>query len=282
MTVAAMATTITENIISAMAIPNEVRRLGLAATIGLIRVLVLLLGTGAIGWGLFFLPIFRQTAPPHHVALMYLQGHRFNNQTLTEQLRRLTASEKPALCNPTELHDAVALRVAVLNDTTAAPDDQSPIEAARKALHEAAQKALSCSPSDSYSWLVMFWLDAAAGRLTPEDANYLRLSYALGANEGWIGLWRIRPALATFSQLPPDLSDDAIDEFIKLLNTGMLYPEMATIFEDAAPAVQRRILDRVSTANLPARQMFARVLYDRGLDVKIPDVEVPGLRAWER
>ena len=52
-----------------------------------------------------------------------------------------------------------------------------------------------------------------------ENANYLRLSYALGPNESWIALWRNRLAFSLFERLPTDLSDDALDEFIKLVDT---------------------------------------------------------------
>jgi len=108
------------------------------------------------------------------------------------------------------------------------------------------------------------------------------LSYALGPNEGWISLWRNRLALALFARLPADLANDAIDEFIKLVDTGQLYSETASIFASAAPPIQSRIVEHLKTAKAVPRQLFARALYDRGLDISIPDTTRPSLPSWQR
>jgi hypothetical protein len=126
----------------------------------------------------------------------------------------------------------------------------------------------------------LFWIDAAKNGLTPKNANYLRLSYALGPNEGWIGLWRVQLALALFERLPKDLADDATDEFIRLVNTQVLYQEAAAIFSRATPAVQGRLVEQLKTANPVPRQIFARVLYDKGFDVNIAGVDRPA-RPWQ-
>jgi hypothetical protein len=128
--------------------------------------------------------------------------------------------------------------------------------------------------------LTLFWLDAGKHGLEPDNENYLRLSYALGANEAWIAQWRNRLAFARFERLPTDLSDDAIDEFIKLLDTGQLYWQTAAIFASAPAAAQSRIVEHLNTANAISREAFARVLHDKGLDVIIPGVERPESRPW--
>jgi hypothetical protein len=130
-------------------------------------------------------------------------------------------------------------------------------------------------------WLTLFWLDATKNGVTPENANYLRSSYAEGPNEGWIALWRVRLAFALFERLPSDLSRDTLSDFIKLVDTSALYSETAAIFASAAPGVQSEIIQHLKTAKATSRQVFARVLYDQGMDVKIPDTVIPGLRAWE-
>jgi hypothetical protein len=137
-------------------------------------------------------------------------------------------------------------------------------------------------PADSFSWLTLFWLSAGDGGLKSDSANYLRLSYAFGPNEGWIALWRVRLALTVFAQLPTDLSTDAIEDFVKLLNTGLLFRETAEIFANVAPNVQSNILENLKMTNPITREIFARVLYEKGLAVNIPDTKTPGLRPWER
>lgn len=245
------------------------------------RTLISLAGLGAVLWGGFFLPYFRQQAPLSLIAAEVLQGHIFKRQTLIEKARQIEASEQSWFCNSTELHAAVVLQLAILDDAIKAAD-QTLIDSAYTPLYDATRRALSCAPADSFAWLTLFWLDATKHGFEPNNANYLRLSYALGPNEGWIALWRNRLAMVLGARLPTDLSDDAIDEFIKLVNTGRLYKETAAIFAGTAPDGQSRIVEHLKNANAIPRQIFARVLYDEGLDIKIPDTTIPGLRPWER
>lgn len=135
---------------------------------------------------------------------------------------------------------------------------------------------------NSFAWLALFWLDVRKRGFGSDNAQYLRLSYAFGPNEGWIALRRSRLALALFSQLPPDLADLAINDFVKLVDTGRLYQETAAIFATVPPDGQNRIVEHLGAANSISRQMFARMLYDKGLDIHIPNTEMPGLHSWER
>jgi hypothetical protein len=92
---------------------------------------------------------------------------------------------------------------------------------------------------------------------------------------------RSRIAFALFARLPSDLANDAIDDFVKLVDTGQLYSETAAMFANAAPAVQSRIAAHLATAKAIPRRNFARTLYDRGLDVTIPGVDSRPARSWQ-
>ena len=81
----------------------------------------------------------------------------------------------------------------------------------------AIRESLSCSPADPFLWLALYWLDGTQHGYRPEDLKYLELSYQLGPNEGWIALRRNSVAFATFQQLPPELAEFAINEFVGLL-----------------------------------------------------------------
>ena len=244
--VTAVATTITGTI-TAMAIPNKVGGVRIAAIYFLARTFICLLGIGAVAWGGFVLPLFRQQAPLNRVASELLQGRTFKIQTLLEEARQVVAAEPSSFCNPTELHNLVILRLAIPDEAIAATD-QTPVDSAYMPFYNLARRALACSPADPFVWLTLFWLDAGKSGFTPKNANYLRLSYALGPNEGWIALWRVRLALALFERLPTDLSDDAIDDFIKLVDTEACIRETAAIFASTTPAVQSRIIEHLKTA----------------------------------
>jgi hypothetical protein len=261
-----------------MAIPNEVRGVRMATAYFFVRIFVCLFGIGSVVWAGLLLPSFWNQASGNRIASELLEGHAFKRQALTEEARRYDAAEQSSFCTPTELHNSVVLHLTILNEAIVAKDPNR-IEAAYNPLYDVTRKALSCSPSDSFAWLTLFWLDAARHGFQPDNANYLRLSYALGPNEGWIALWRSRIAITMFERLPNDLKTDAVDEFIKLVDMG-LYPQAVEIFTSATPAVQNRIALQLKYAKAIPRQIFARTLYQNGLDIDIPGVDRPA-RPWQ-
>jgi hypothetical protein len=275
---AAVPITITR-ITIAMATPNKGHDARLESVYFWARAFVCLFGLGAVAWGAVVLPEFREQAPLNRITSELLMGRAYKLQTLSDAATQVAAIEQSWFCSPSDFHDEVVLRVAILQSAIAAGDKAS-VDHAYTPLYDLANTALACSPADPFVWWTLFWIDAAKNGLTPKNANYLRLSYALGPNEGWIGLWRVQLALALFERLPKDLADDATDEFIRLVNTQVLYQEAAAIFSRATPAVQGRLVEQLKTANPVPRQIFARVLYDKGFDVNIAGVDRPA-RPWQ-
>jgi hypothetical protein len=245
----------------------------------LTRALVCVLGLTAIAWGCFFLPLFWRQASPNLVASEVLQGRTFKEQALSLEISKLEANGPSSFCNPLTLHTVMILRLGIATDAIKATD-HSFFDSAYAPLYDATRTALTCAPADSFAWLILFWLDAAKHGLQPNNLNYLRLSYALSPNEEWIAFWRNRLALAVFPQLPADLADDAINEFIKLVDTGRLYQETAALFARTSPMVQQRIVMRLATAGPIQREAFAKALRDDGVDVDIPGVAKP-TRPWQ-
>jgi hypothetical protein len=252
-----------------------------ASSAAFIVISVRVLGVAAIMWGGLVLPSIWQQGPLGKLAAEILEGQVFRRQALLAQDRRLEAVERSLLCNPVEMHNAVIVRLAMFEGAIR-DGNQAGAESAYSALHDAATNALACVPSDAFAWLALFWLDVGRRGLSAANAEYLRLSYALAPNEGWIALWRNRLALSMFEQLPADLSDDALEEFVRLVDTGRLYSETATIFAKAGLSAKNRIVERLAKADATSRALFARTLYDMGLDVEIPNTTIPGLRSWEK
>lgn len=243
------------------------------------RALTWLVAITAIAWGGFFLPQLWRQAPLDHVASEYLRGQGFKSETLYKMVREAEMAKQLPFCDPTWLRDMLILRLAILNDAIAEGDgartklDYAP-------LYVATRTALSCTPSNSFAWLVLFWLDVSRRGLNPDSAHYLRLSYTLSCNEEWIALWRNSLALSIFPQLPTDLADDAVDEFIELVNTEQLYSQTVKIFAGLPPATQDRIVAKIGAVKAVPRQIFARMLYDDGIDVAIPGFRKPE-RPWQ-
>lgn len=93
-------------------------------------------------------------------------------------------------------------------------------------------------------------------------------------------VWRNLLAIKIFEQLPGDLKDDALDEFVKLVATGRLYKESAAVFGQAAPIVRGLIVQRLENIPTVPRQIFANVLYEKGLAQGILKSWMENTKAW--
>ena len=261
------------------AIPNDDGRRAVMSANSLTRIFVCLLGAGAVAWGGWMLPLFWQEASTRSIAAKVLQGDSIKLQPLVEQVQQAERGTHYRFCNPVALHSVFVLRLAIMNKAIEAAD-QPVIQSSYNPLYDSGRAALACTPTDSFVWLTLFWLDAGRHGLNGDNANYLRLSYGFGRNEGWIALWRIRLALLMFERLPPDLASDALDDFTDIVSTGQYYGQTVEMFLNASPVVQNRIVERLQTASLTVREAFARIVHYRGMDVAIPGVGQPEARPW--
>jgi hypothetical protein len=127
--------------------------------------------------------------------------------------------------------------------------------------------------------MVMAWLDGATTGLRPVQLEYLRLSYRLGPNEGWVAARRNRLALAIFERLPPDLAEAAVSEFARLVD-GWVYPDSIALFTGPGWPIHDRLLASLKDVGELQREAFAKALYTQGYDVAVPGITAPEARPW--
>ena len=247
-----------------MDILNELRTFQIV-----IKLAVCLLGVGGMVWGAFAFPFFQQRAPVNRMASEILKGRGFGFEAGVAQATQESLKTNRLLdCDPSSLHSELVVRLDVLDPKSKA--DTTPVVSAGKTV-------LACAPSDSFAWLTLFWADASKRGLTPINLDYLRMSYAFAPNESAIALWRNRIAISLFAKLPQDLADKSIGEFVKLVDTGNLFQEMASLYAVASPDARSRIVTSLKSRDTTTRQIFARELYDRDLDTTLLDHP---LRPW--
>ena len=162
---------------------------------------ICLFGLAAAAWGVFVLPLLWQQISLDNIAKQYILGRRFPLQLLSNKSRQIEKAQPVPFCNATRLHDLVVLRLAILEEA-AERKGHTLIEEADAPLYEADTTALSCAPADPFAWLVLFWLDVRRHGVEAGKFSYLRLSYDLGSNEGWVALWRNQLAMKLFAALP--------------------------------------------------------------------------------
>jgi hypothetical protein len=228
-------------------------------------------------WGAYVFPSMQRDEPVERAASEILKGRDLQSRALLNLLAHSDGMLDRPICSPSGLRASATLRVALVKYETA--DGKAPTDDAYFELYHSVQAALRCSPSDAFMWVLLFWLDASRDGVTPKNSEFLQMSYASGPNEGWIGFWRVQVALPLLDRLSNRLSENAIDDFIKLLNTRILYNDLAAIVASETPGIRTRILASLKETDPVIRQSFAAALRAKGVDVAITGVQAPD-RPW--
>jgi hypothetical protein len=240
----------------------------------LTRIFVAGLGCAAVIWGLATLPIFWRQASMEYVAHKIISGEPYKIDVLMRQIPVMDAVENSTNCRPIALWSAAIVRLRMVEEAgrnnAGKPGDPQQI----KLLDNWIRRSLSCSPAEPFLWLALYWAERAQNGFKLEHYKYLKMSYQLGPNEGWIILKRNPIALADFDRLPADLAAHATNEFVALLNNE-LYQQAVENFSRSEWWVQDAILPHLAPLPQRVRETFARAVYDRGLDVSIPGVKTP-------
>ena len=116
------------------------------------------------------------------------------------------------------------------------------------------RSSLSCAPADPFLWLALYSVEVTENGFKPDYLKYLRLSYRLGPQEGWIALKRNPLAFAVFQQLPPDLGENAVNEFVAMLLESRFIDQAAEILIGPAWPERELILSQVAQHSRNDRQ----------------------------
>jgi hypothetical protein len=250
-----------------------------AHRVAIVRVGLIVFGAATVAWGLAVFPVFWRESPIEGVAKRIAFGDSFKVEVLASQLAAVEGAETSPYCRPAGIRSSALIRLR-LAELALATDDRGLIDSGIEAARQSIRDALSCSPADPFLWMSLYWVDSVRNGAHP-DLRYLRMSYRLGPNEGWIAVTRNRIAFALFSQLPPDMADDVIHEFAGLVETGE-YDTVVQIFTGPAWPVRDLILPHLAQVSFEHRSAFAKAVYAAGYDVAVPGVGPVGPRLPDR
>jgi hypothetical protein len=253
---------------------TKLSRLATTHYILLARGFVVILGCIAVWWGIVEFPVFWQESSAQRIAYQIIAGDPYKVETLAQQLAIISSIERSAYCRPAALRSRAIIQLRML-DVAASANDRKHIDENLQSLGNVIRSSLSCGPADPFLWLALYWVESTKNGSRPEYLNYLRMSYRLGPNEGWIALKRNGLALAEFDKLPADISVSAINEFISLLESGF-YEQLADTFIAQTSRVREKLLLRLQDIDEGHRRAFANVVYAKSDDVVVPGIERPG------
>jgi hypothetical protein len=182
------------------------------------------------------------------------------------------AAEASDHCRPGAVWSAAVIRLRMAERYESDNPGKSLDTQQSKELDDAVRGALSCSPSDPFLWIALYWIELK--NHGSNEPAYLQMSYRLGPNEGWIALKRNTVAFTNFGQLSTDLKEQALNEYIRLLASKQFFAEAADILVGPAWKVHDLILSRTATLSERDRQIFAQVLQSKGYDISVPGIRL--------
>jgi hypothetical protein len=244
----------------------------------LLRCFVVILGCMAVAWGLFVFPIFWHESSIERTANQIIAGDLFKGSLLAGLFPIIVSIESSTYCRPSAVRSAAIIELRMAEGTAPA-NNLKHVDGRLRSLNQTIRSSLSCSPSDPFLWLVLYWSEGTQDGFRSEDLKYLRMSYLLGPNEGWIALKRNGITFAVSEKLPVDLAEYAIIEFVGLIEMGF-YEQAAEIFTGPAWRVREQLLPRLQNIEERHRQAFANILYTKGYDVVVPGIKRQGSRPW--
>lgn len=252
---------------------SEPTALATTRYIVLIRIFIIILGCIAVTWGLVTFPVFGRQSSIERTASRIIAGESFKIETLTGQVPIIDSIERSAYCRPAALRSAAIIRLRMV-EAAGSANDREHVDEHLKSLGNVIRSSLSCAPADPFLWLALYWVESTQNAFGPDDLKYLRMSYRLGPNEGWIGLKRNPVTFAVSEKLPVDLAEYAINEFVGLVAMGF-YEQTAEILTGPAWRVREQLLPRLQNIDERHRRAFVDILYAKGYDVAVPGVAPP-------
>jgi hypothetical protein len=235
----------------------------------LVRAILIIFGCVAFWWGIVAFRDFWTDSSTESIATRVLAGDPFKTEVMDGQISAIRRIESAAFCRPVALRSAAVIQLRIV-EVSAPQSGQS--EARLYSLLRMIRSALSCAPADSFLWLALYSVENTANHFSADDLKYLRMSYELSPNEGWIALRRNPVAFERFRQLPADLAETAIHEFIQLLLSNFFEPA-AAIFTGPAWPERELILAHLTQISSEQRRFFADALQQRGYDLNMPNIE---------
>jgi hypothetical protein len=259
------------------------KRAGLVAApyILLTRCFFGILSVVAIFWGTVELPVFRQESSIVRIAIGIVAGEPFKGDTLARQLSIIDSIDKSAYCRPTLLRSAAIIRLREV-ETLVRTGERSKLDPQMKQLDNSIRTSLACSPADPFLWFALYSVESTMNGFKSAYLNFMRMSYQLGPNEGWIAQNRNQITLAIFSALPPDLAQAGTSEFVGLVRS-QFYSKAGDIIAGPAWPIRDLLLARLGNINEADRRAFAKLLYEKGFDANlVPGIEPPRQRPYQR
>jgi hypothetical protein len=214
--------------------------------------LALTVAIGCLGlvWGIFVLPQSEVADDFRDFEGRILHFQTFSPATEARTLESWTSQNLNA-CD-THSQRAMLLMEMPLAEAALRSGAATEFDQHVRSLETRSRRILSCTPRESFVWLLAFDLQVLHGQLNEQSFNLLAMSYETSPNEAWISIRRIIVAMPLLLMAPEPVRKEILFEFQQLIRNGFM--DDAARSYSAAPAPVRLLLQNQIEQVAPFRQ----------------------------
>jgi hypothetical protein len=188
--------------------------------------------------------------------------------------------EDRPLCHPDAWARAVLVRLRATEDALAARNLIG-AHAAMSDLERTARRAVTCNPTDSYVWFVLYWLSMAKEGPSDRTLAFLDLSYRLAPREGLVARRRNPIAFGAFPYADAGLREHILNEFVGLV-AEPFYIDAAASLAQLTPEIRPHVMERLRQLDERRLRRLAQALRVQGVEIALPGLPQRELRPWDR
>lgn len=182
-----------------------------------------------------------------------LQFETFSQATATETLASAAGWDLSSCDN--HVQRALLLMEIPLADTALRSGAVHEYDERVQSLESRARQALSCTPRDSFVWLVLFGLETGHGILNEHAFDLLAMSYETSPNEAWIATRRTALAIPVVLSAPEAMQQRILTEFQNLIRNGFV-DMPARSYLRASAATRALLQSRIEQLDASSQKTF--------------------------
>jgi len=221
------------------------------------QALTLVIGCLGLVWGIFALPRGEAADDFRDIESRLLRSETFNRTSLIQTLES-QASQNVSPCD-THSQRALLLMEMPLAEAALRSGAASEFDRRIQSLEARSRKVLSCTPRESFVWLLAFSLEVLHGRLNERSFDLLALSYQTSPNEAWISIRRIIVAMPLVLVAPDPVRQKILAEFAQLIRNGF-EDDAAHSYFTASGSVRSLLQTQIEQLDLPRQKRFSNAL----------------------
>jgi hypothetical protein len=221
------------------------------------RALTLAVAGLGLAWGILTLPQSEAADDLRYIESRLLRFETFSPSTVAQTLDS-PVSRNLSACD-THSQRAMLLMELPLAEAALRAGSATEFDRHIRSLETRSRRILSCTPRESFVWLLAFDLEVLHGQLKDHSFDLLAMSYETSPNEAWISIRRNTVAMPLVLDAPEMVRRKVLSEFQQLARNGFAVDAARSYL--AAPQPIRSLLQtRIEQLAPPLQKAFSEEL----------------------